>query len=272
MKLAVSNIAWQDSEEEVIAELLQNLGVKYVEIAPTKRWEDPTLATQEEINNYIDFWGQYGIEIVAFQSMLFNRPDLTIFENSEKREQTLQYLSAFTELAGKFGAKRMVFGSPKNRNRGDMSPAEALEVATPFFSALGAVAQKNGVIFCIEPNAPQYTCDFITNSTEGIELVTKIDSSGIGLHLDAACMALAGEDLGESIRHAADRIEHYHISSPMLAQVEPRSDVDHKNAVAALKEIAYDKIVSIEMRPDIEGENLHRVKEAVEFAQQVYSS
>ena len=37
MKLAIANIAWTNEEEADVAAKLRALGVRYVEIAPTKR-------------------------------------------------------------------------------------------------------------------------------------------------------------------------------------------------------------------------------------------
>lgn len=272
MKLAVSNIAWTNEEEPAVAEKLRELGVKYIELAPTKKWDDPTVAPDDQIQAYKQWWMRYGIEVVAFQSMLFSRPDLKIFESAENREATVDYLKRFTALAGKMEAGVMVFGSPKNRQRGDMPASETWNIAKAFFAAIGDEAQKHGVCFCIEPNAKDYACDFVTTATEGIDLVTQVNNPGFGLHLDIACMTLAGDDVTESITAAKDVLRHFHISSPMLEVVEDRKDVLHREAAAALKKIGYDRFVSIEMRPGDPGTNMARVEAAVTFAQSVYAS
>ena len=270
MELALSSIAWTNDEETAIAEKMRELGIKHVEIAPTKLWKDPTQTTPEEAKVYVDWWAQYGITVSAFQSMLFARPDLKIFENDSNRQETVEYMEKFLALAGVMGARKLVFGSPKNRQRGEMSIEQANQIADNFFGGLGDVALKNNVILCVEPNAKQYNCDFITNAKEGTNFVKSVGNSGIGLHLDTACMALAGDDLGESIRESKDILEHFHISSPMLDQVEVRDDVDHASAAKALKEINYNKIISIEMRPGEVGTNVERVEKAVKFVQDVY--
>ena len=155
MKLAISNIAWTNEEEADVAARLRELGVRYVEIAPTKRWDDPTRATIEQIKEYVEWWRGYGIEIVAFQSMLFARPDLKMFESSELRDEMRQYLADFLRLAGDMSAGRLVFGSPKNRQRGAMPVEEADSIAGRFFAELGDVAKQHNTMLCIEPNAPQ---------------------------------------------------------------------------------------------------------------------
>jgi D-psicose/D-tagatose/L-ribulose 3-epimerase len=270
MNLAVSSIGWTNEEEADIAALLQLLGVKHVELAPTKLWDDPTNVSLDEAQKVVDWWAGYGITVSAFQSMLFARPDLKIFESDQNRQECLAYMEKFIELAGGMGARKMVFGSPKNRQRGTMPIDKAQAIAQEFFSKLGDVAQKNGVVLCLEPNAPQYNCDFITTTKEGDEFVRKVSNPGFGLHLDTACMALAGDAIGTSITNSKNILEHFHISSPMLEQVEARDDVDHRAAAQALREIGYDKLVSIEMRPGESGTNVSRVKAAVTFAQEVY--
>jgi D-psicose/D-tagatose/L-ribulose 3-epimerase len=271
VKLAVSNIAWSKEEEPAIASLLQDLNVRYVEIAPTKQWEDPTVVPDSEIEDYKNWWQGYGIEVIAFQSMLFNRPNLKLFEDDSTRAEMASYLKDFIGVAGKMGVKTMVFGSPKNRQKGSMKQEIASSIATSFFKDVGHIASVNGVNFCIEPNAPQYSCDFVTNAAEGIKLVKQVDSKGFGLHLDIACMALANDNIADSIISAAPLLRHFHISSPMLGDVVPRPDVDHEQAAGALRSIGYKGYVSIEMRP-MDGSNLERVKSAVDYAQGVYSS
>ena len=125
-------------------------------------------------------------------------------------------------------------------------------------------------MLCIEPNAPQYNCDYVTTTDEGARLVRMVNSEGIGLHLDTACMALAGDDIGESIRNNGDILKHFHVSAPMLDRVYDRDDVDYRAAADALKYIGYEGIVSIEMRPGEQGENVKRVADAVLFVQNVF--
>lgn len=270
MKLAVSSIAWTNQEDPEIALLLQKLGVKYIEIAPTKLWDDPTQALPSEIEKYVKFWRAYGIEIVAFQSMLFNRPDLKIFGGHQNRLETLKYLKGFIRLAGNMGAGKMVFGSPKNRQCGSLANNNVAQIAQDFFNELGNTGQKNQVCFCIEPNPTDYGCDFITNAHEGIDLVRTVNNEGFGLHLDIAGMTLAKDKIRDSIINSKNHLRHFHISSPFLDQVEAREDVHHEEAAIALRTINYSGYVSIEMRPVEVGKNAVRVEKAVKFAQKTY--
>jgi len=270
MELAVSNIAWTNEEENAVADKLVELGVKHVEIAPTKRWDDPTKASDSDALEYVKWWSDKGIKVSAFQSMLFARPDLKIFESDENRQETVEYMSEFLRLAGVMGAERLVFGSPKNRQRGELEVEDADKIAGNFFSELGKVATQQGVILCLEPNAPQYNCDYITNADQGAKLVRSVDNEGFGLHLDTACMQLAGDNIYEAILKSSDILKHYHVSAPMLGEVNSSSDIDHQAASRALREINYQGMVSIEMRPGDTGTNVQRVEEAVLFVKKEY--
>jgi sugar phosphate isomerase/epimerase len=269
MNLAVSSIAWKNAEETEVAELLQEIGVAYVEVAPTKLWDDPTQVSDKELLAYKEFWNSYGIEIIAFQSMLYGREHLTIFEDEVIRNKTKQYLKDFIVVAQKMGAKRLVFGSPKNRQRKDMQIEDAIVIAKDFFTEIADTAKNHEVIFCIEPNPSDYACDFITNAEEGDQFVRLVNHTNFKLHLDIAGMTLAGDDIESAIKRSEDILAHAHISAPMLGDV-PSGVIDYKSFFSALKLVKFDGICSIEMRP-AEELNTIRVRTAVEFSKQYVS-
>ncbi|MBN9210085.1 MAG: sugar phosphate isomerase/epimerase [Microbacterium sp.] len=264
--LAVSNIAWDATEEADVARALRDRGVRRVEIAPTKVFEDPTDVSDAAIADYRGFWEAHGIDVVAFQSMLFGYPDLSIFGDEAVVRATVERLGAFIDLAGRMGAGRLVFGSPRNRRRpAGMDDEEIQDAAIAVFGELGRRAADAGVIFCIEPNPPQYGCDFVTTAAEGERLVRAVAHPGFGLHLDVAGMTLAGDTPAEAVRSAADVLCHYHVSAPDLGPIE-RDVVDHVSAFRALAETSYSGTVSIEMRPGDPGEAVSRVESAVDLA------
>lgn len=263
-RLTVSNIAWSSEEDGEIARALERLDVTNVEIAPTKVFDDPTNASDAEVARCLDFWADHGVAVVAFQSMLFGREDLTLFHGRDIRTQTVTRLKRFIELAGRMNVGVLVFGSPKNRQIADgKTESDVWEVAIDIFAELGAAAIDAGTVFCIEPNPPQYGCNFVTTSDVGAQLVRDVNSAGFALHLDAAGMTLAGEAPDRAIRSTAGELRHYHVSAPHLAAIEDK-EVDHISAFRALREIAYQGHVSIEMRPGSRS-NVDRVTRSVDL-------
>ena len=151
-KLSLSNIAWTKNEDPSVYALMQKYGFNGLEIAPSRIWDNPYEQTTGSIEAFKKELKAYSLNVVAFQSLLFNKPELTIFSNNEAREKTLEYLKKSIVLAKNFGATALVFGSPKNRIIGDMDKQTAQEIALDFFGELGDFAMKNGTCFCIEPN------------------------------------------------------------------------------------------------------------------------
>jgi D-psicose/D-tagatose/L-ribulose 3-epimerase len=269
VNLAVSNIAWTAAEDDAIAQLLAELGVKGLEIAPTRVWPAPLEATAAQIDEFRERWAAHGIGIVAMQALLFGRPDLVIFGSEDQRAATLKYLQRVMAMAARLGAKALVFGSPKNRQRGGMPIPEAEEIAAKFFAAAGAAAEAEGVTLCIEPNAEEYGCDFLVTTQEAVEFLERVPSKGIGLHLDAAMLKLNGEEPAGALRMAAPRLKYFHVSEPSLAVIGT-AGVDHASTGRAVKASGYAGWKSIEMRAGEAGTNVANVRAAVEVARRHY--
>ncbi|TFB74351.1 sugar phosphate isomerase/epimerase [Cryobacterium glaciale] len=272
MKLAVSNIAWDMDEESTVANSLQSLNVRYVEIAPTKVFANPTSTSAIERSDYLHFWRNHGISIVAFQSMLFGRPDLQLFESESIRSEMRETLSRFIELAGALGVGKLVFGSPKNRVIPPaMDPRTAHDIAAAFFARLAQTAVDNDTCFCIEPNPEDYGCNFVTTAAQGLTLVKAVGHPGFRLHLDAAGMALAGDAPAESIKSAGELLAHFHASAPYLGPLEA-TQVNHRQAALGLREIGYAGNISIEMRPGNPGTAISAIGSAVALTREFYSA
>lgn len=247
MNIAISNIAWEPNEDEAVNELLNQWQIQGIEVAPPKYFAHPDKATGQEINTIHDIWQKRGKQIVATQSILYGHPELTIFDSSEVRQNTLAYLKQMIWLSAQLGAKAIVFGSPKNRQRKNVSLEQALTIAESFFYELGECAQENGVYFCIEPNSPVYEADFATNTQEAITLVKLVNHPNFCLHLDVGVMTINNENYLSCIEQSLPFLRHFHISEPYLNPVS-ESKVPHDTIANYLRKIDYQYWISIEMR------------------------
>jgi D-psicose/D-tagatose/L-ribulose 3-epimerase len=271
VNLAVSNIAWDPSQDDEIAELLRREGVGGVEIAPTKWRERPLDASSADAVSYRRGWEDRGLPIVSIQSLLFGRPDLRLFGDARARADMLGYLRRIIEMSAWLGARSLVFGSPKNRLRGSLSMADALEIAAGFFRVIGEHARDHGVIFCIEANPPAYGCDFITTTQEAVDLCLVVNHPAIRLNADLGGITMSNEDVRPTLRAAASFVGHFHASEPNLAELGAAAD--HGAAAEALEAIGYSGWVSIEMRPAggaDDDKNIAAVGRAVRRAKEAY--
>jgi sugar phosphate isomerase/epimerase len=270
VKLAISNIAWNAGEESAVADRLVELGVRGVEVAPSKVGPNPAEIDDDTARRYRASWEARGIRIVAMQALLFGRPDLAIFQGDAARDDLTEYMARVIRLGGILGARALVFGSPKNRRIEDLAPVAVERIALPFFRELGRIADDHDPCLCIEHNPPSYGADWITTAKDALAFVRAVDHPGFGVHLDAGGLFLANEGAAE-IRAAGALIRHFHASQPELAPLAAGGPVPHAEFAAALHEMHYPRWVSIEMR-EVAGapSALEHVETAVRHATAVY--
>jgi len=247
MRLAVSNIAWPVECDPAAYALLRDNGVRGLEVAPTRFWPgwegaSPTAARRKRRE-----LEEEGLSVPALQSVTYDLPELMLFGSLESRNALVDHLERVADLAAELGARVLVFGAPRTRARGELDPVRADEIAVETFAEIGRRCATRGVVLGLEPNPPEYGCDFVTRSPEGLALVEAVASPGFGLHLDAAGLHLAGESPSEALPPTASVLRHFHASEPYL---ETFADpvVDHRAMAVALAAISYDGWISIEMR------------------------
>lgn len=269
MRLAISNIAWNIAEDAYVAELLRKYGVDAIDIAPGKYFPDPAHAKDEDVANVRRWWADHGIEITGMQSLLFGTTGLNVFGESKSQEAMLVHLRAVCRIGAGLGATRLVFGSPKNRDRSGLSDAQAQEQAVSFFRRLGNAAQEHGVIVCLEPNPTRYGANFMTTSEETAHVVAEVDHSAIRMQFDTGAVSINGESPEAVLESFTGLIGHVHASEPDLV---PLGDggTDHRLMYKALSQHLPDHLVSIEMVATKEEPHLQSIERALTCAVECY--
>ena len=269
MKLAVSNIAWDANADDAAAAVLVREGVGGIELAPTKWRAAPYDATATDVAELRKSWEDRGLPIVSLQSLLFGRPELQLLGGEPERRAMMDHLRRVADFAAAVGARRLVFGSPKNRVRGERAVDDAMRMSADFFRALAPHARDRGVIFCIEANPPEYGCDFITRTSEAVELCRMVEDSSIRVNADVGGMILANENPEDTIARAAAFVAHVHASEPQLGL--PSSESAHQSAASALAQGNYSGWVSIEMRAPAPNNQIEGLERAIRFAKRAYA-
>ncbi|WP_240414722.1 sugar phosphate isomerase/epimerase family protein [Paenibacillus periandrae] len=265
MKLSISNIAWSTNEDNEISEILNEFNVTGIEVAPTKVYHEPENVNDSILQEYLNYWTNKNKKIIAMQSLLFNKSQLSIF--GETNKQTLSYLKSIIFMGSRLSATSLVFGSPKNRFIGNNDPIEARREAITFFKDLGDIAKTYGISICIEANPVQYGCDFITSTLEALQFVKDIDHQAIKLQIDTGTMIINQENPYETLKACLPFIGHFHISEPYLELIGKN---DHSEISYALKKLNYDGWVSIEMKNNLTSDNLLSLRQALGYVTQTY--
>ena len=265
--LSVSNIAWPPDAQYAAIEVLRSLGVASVEVAPFNVFGTWDIGLNR-VRAFRDQLNEAGMVCSAMQGIVFNVSGAHLFQSTESRDRLCAHLERIARIAGVLGAKACVFGAPRLRDPGDLSREQAFDIATEFLRAVGPAFAAEGSVLAFEPNATAYGCRFVTTTTEAIDLVAHVASSGIGLQIDTGTVFLENEDpcvLSRAVPFAA----HAHISEPGLAPIGT-SSVDHGPLAHALAVGAYFGTISIEMKSTPEWRA--DMARAVTLARQLYLS
>lgn len=246
MRLAFSNIAWDPEEDSGVADLLSRYRVDAVDVAPGKYFPDPLNAGGAQVRSVRAWWEERGFEITGMQALLFGATGLNLFGPPPVQDAMLRHLEAVCRIGAGLGATRLVFGSPKNRDRSGVTDDRVLPVAVEFFRRLGDVAASRGVTVCLEPNPVRYGANFMTDSAGAARVVRAIDHPAIRLQVDTGALRINGEDPVAVIGAQSDIVGHVHASEPGLVPLGD-GDADHRAAAGALKALLPDHVVAIEM-------------------------
>lgn len=269
MRLAISNIAWDPAEDLAVARLLEEFKVDAIDVAPGKYFPNPINVSNIEVANVKRWWLDHGIEIIGMQALLFGTVGLNVFGSTESRKNLLNHLSAICRIGSNLGATRLVFGSPKNRDRSSMDDAQTLDLAISFFQDLGEIAHDNGVIVCLEPNPTRYGANFMTNSTETSEIVRAVSHCAIQMQFDTGAITLNKESPQVVLENNFRLIGHVHVSEPDLVPLGD-GETDHRLMYQMMMKYIPEKIVTIEMLATTSELHLQSIRRSLLCALNAY--
>lgn len=270
VRLAVSNLAWAVADDHAVGALLLEHGATGVELAPSKVWPSAPLVPRVEASSYADLWRARGLEVVAFQAILYGHPEMSLFAEGDALLATQDHLAAMGVLAAATGARVLVLGAPGNRRRESRTFDIAIRQAADAMRPVAAMLAAHGVQLCIEPNPPRYGCDFVTTAAEATILAEAVDHPNFGIHLDATALALSGETSPEALRPVMPYARHFHISELDLAPVGTTATVPHAAIGKTLRDLGYNGWHSIEMRATEHDAWSVAIRNALVFARRHY--
>jgi sugar phosphate isomerase/epimerase len=188
-----------------------------------------------------------GLGVVGLHWMLAKTKGFHVTSaDAEVRRKTVAYLGELARLCADLGGRIMVFGSPKQRDLAPgMSKAEGMQHATDVFQAAVPAFEKADVVVALEPLGPADT-NFMTTAADGVELMQKIGSPRVGLHLDCKAMASEPTPIPELIHKYHKVLLHFHANDPNL-QGPGFGKLDFVPIMKALAEVHYDGWVSVEV-------------------------
>lgn len=273
---AVSNIAWPFEHRRAAYRLLKERGITGLEIAPGLLFADaadaftpPPGLVSERLAEIEDA----GLTLVSMQSLLFGARNAALFGNGEQRTNFISGVQRAIDLAAVLAIPHLVLGSPKERAVPDaMSQSEAACIADEAMAHLAAYAAQRACRVGLEPNPSIYGTNFATTTPAAIDIVRRINQSGMMLTLDIGGM-LANDELSamhDMLKAHMGLVGHVHVSEPFLAPA-PADEATAAFVLRSLGTLGYSKWVSVEMRSTGEDwdQNLRKALDRLNAARSV---
>jgi len=258
MQFAVSNIAWATSDRIAAYARLARTGFSGLEIAPGLFFaesEDVFAPTEVECAAALGEISAHGLNLVSMQSLLFGVPGADLFGDADRQAAFSRGLERTIILAARLEIPNLVMGSPKQRIRPErMDPQTAMDRALEIFIPLADAAAAAGTRIAMECNPVEYGTNFLTTPDDTLAFVRYAAHPAISLNFDvgAAHLTQTFNQVENLLETAADVISHVHISEPFLAPA-PADPAGAGRVLRTLREIGYDRAVSIEMRRPEDG-------------------
>ncbi|MGN1346355.1 MAG: sugar phosphate isomerase/epimerase family protein [Eubacteriales bacterium] len=169
-----------------------------------------TALTPAQRYNFLNENARNSLKIRAVNSLF--PPSFRLADPNGEQERYVEYASALFDTMHELGASCAVLGSGAARTiHSDQYDYEkGLSVLTNFITAIGAEAEKRGILLVIEPLRKAETNIFITVPESG-DFVRKLNQPGVKLLYDAFHMAEEGTDVS-CVCQYADLLRHCHIA------------------------------------------------------------
>jgi sugar phosphate isomerase/epimerase len=246
MKLGFSNLAWPVELTGPALELLAAMGVTGVEVAPT-RIADWDMLTSATISAYRNQLTAAGLQISSLQAIFFSRPEAQLLSTPAAFAVMAEHMKRVAAIAEALGAKAAVFGAPNNRHRGELSLPDAQSLAAERLAILGDICADANINLVMESVPATYGADFLLHAHETRDVVAKCQHPAIAMHLDTACVGLAGDDIVAEIGLTGSGLRHFHAAEPNIGPFDTPV-CPHAKAASALVQARYTGWVVVEMR------------------------
>lgn len=215
MKFAICNETFQDWPHAEAFACAAECGYQGLEIAPFTLADDArsfTPAQRAEIRRLAD---AEGLEIIGLHWLLAKTTGLHVTSAEVAvRNRTATYLADLARLCADLGGHLLIFGSPMQRNLTEgITADQGMDYAVEVIEKILPDLEDAGITFAIEP-LTQVETNFLTSADQAAELVSRIGSPNVRLHLDCKAMVAEAEPIPALIARHAGILAHLHANDP----------------------------------------------------------
>lgn len=233
MRLSLSNLAWDNEDNEKMLSILKNNNIN-IEGVLTKigNWDE---LTNDVLLDYKKKLDSYNIKMESIQSIFYN----ITCDGITDEKIVCNHIQRLIDICKTLETKVMVFGSPTMRN-GIIDDSLSL-----IFKKIDDLLNNTDITLVIEPNSKIYGGNYFYNLNEIVDFIEKNKLINIKTMIDTHNLKLEGYDPIVELKKYYDYINHIHISEIKLLPIT--NPEDHITFSNELKNIGYNKIITYEV-------------------------
>lgn len=254
MNLAISNLAWNLSDDLLMFDEIKKLGINKIEgvLSKIDSWENLNEYVIKDFNIHLH---NNDIEINSIQSIFYGT-NIDCFTESDK---IIKHIKNILKYAKILGINAIILGSPKIRKNTD----NLYEKLNLTFSQIDKLLDNTNINILIEPNAKIYGGAYFFKLDEIISFLNKFKFNNIKTMIDTHNLILEGDNPCLSFELYQEYIGHIHVSEFNLLHLSNLSF--HKKFSKTLKKLNFDKIITLEMK------NNDKVIDSIKKFHRIYS-
>jgi sugar phosphate isomerase/epimerase len=247
MRFAICNETFQDWPLDRACGFAAECGYTGLEIAPFTLPAAARNLSEVERKTIRGQAEAAGLEVIGLHWLLAKTEGLHLTSpDVGVRQRTADYLADLTVLCSDLGGKVMVLGSPVQRNLAEgVTTPQGMIYAADVLCQVLPLLESNDVVLALEPLTPQET-NFLLTATDAVELIDRISSPQVRLHLDCKAMASEATPIVELIRRNQPWLAHFHANDPNR-QGPGFGSLDFVPILRTLREIRYEGWISVEV-------------------------
>lgn len=269
MKFGICNETFKDWKLDDIFAYCARIGYDAVEVAPYTIAKYVTEISPTERTRIRAAAARAGIAIsgihwvlVQAEGMYLTSPDVAT------RERTANYFCDLVDFCADIGGRIIVVGSPKQRSLlPGVTAEQAWTWATDVFRPSVQAAERREVTICFEP-LPLEDTNFINTAADAVRFTQQLQSANFKVILDVRAMSHEKKPVPQIIRESKGHFAYVH-ANDMNLKGPGFGDVDFRPIAAALKEVGYDGVVSVEVFKYDEGAEVIATK-SLEYLKRMF--
>lgn len=223
------------------------LGYMGLELSPATLSESPERMPASAVHEIRSTVNDHGLVITGLHWLLAPYPQLSITQ-PDVAAATQDVLIRLIDLTVELGGRVLVHGSPNQRRPPD---GEAMEETVArvinFFRPIAAHAKASGVVYCLEPLAPNET-SFVNTVAQAAAIVKAIDTPAFRTMIDTSAA-------GQSERETVATLIRDWVPTGLIGHVQANDtnrgapgtgDDPFPNIVRALRDVDWRQPIAIE--------------------------